>query len=252
MFIVLYQPISGYICVNTSNWISNVITVFFLLLNTTLEFNDGVISNVVIDLSHWNVNVDFGLIKSNGIVAVIHKATQGIKYIDSSYKTRKIAAEKNGLLWGAYHFGTNDSGVLQANHFLKVVGNTSKILLVLDVEPYKNKTMTLEQAEDFIKTVQIKTKQIVVIYSNYNTLKTLSSSFLIKSPLWIAFYSTPLRLPPGWNKWVLWQYTDGKKGHSIYGNNGTVLSDRDMFNGSVNKLKEFWVNKNSINITSKN
>lgn len=64
------------------------------LHNTSLELIDFDTSNVVIDLSHWNVNVDFGLAKSNGTVAVIHKATQGIRNIDSCYRTRRIAAEK--------------------------------------------------------------------------------------------------------------------------------------------------------------
>ncbi len=34
-------------------------------------------SNVVIDLSHHNQNLDFGSIAAGGILGVIHKATQG-------------------------------------------------------------------------------------------------------------------------------------------------------------------------------
>lgn len=197
---------------------------------------------MVIDLSHWNVNVDFGLAKSNGTVAVIHKATQGIRNVDSRYRTRRIAAEKEGLLWGAYHFGTNTNGVIQANHFLNKVGNTSATLLVLNVEPYKNKIMTQKQAEDFIKTVQNITKTSVMIYASYNTLKNYSTPFLLKIPLWIALYNTTLKLPPGWDKWILWQYTDGKKGKWPHGVNGVGLCDRDKFNGSVDKLRKFWLN----------
>ncbi|CAI6363562.1 unnamed protein product [Macrosiphum euphorbiae] len=219
-------------------------TVNFTLhtLKQSSELIDFDTSNVVIDLSHWNVNVDFGLAKSNGTVAVIHKATQGIRNIDSCYRTRRIAAEKEGLLWGAYHFGTNTNGVIQANHFLNQVGNTSATLLVLNVEPYKNKIMTQKQAEDFINTVQNVTKNFVMIYASYNTLKNYSTPFLLKTPLWIALYNTQLKLPPGWDKWVLWQYTDGKKGLWPHGVNGVGLCDRDKFNGSVDRLRAFWPN----------
>lgn len=199
----------------------------------------------MVDLSHWNDIVDFGLVKKNGTIAVIHKATQGIKYFDSSYKTRQILAEDNGLLWGAYHFGCKANGVLQANHFLSKVGNTSKTLLVLDVEPYKNKMMTQNQVEDFIKTVQNKTGSFVMIYGSYNTLMKYSTPFLRNIPLWIAYYNTTLKIPPGLDKWVLWQYTDGIKGPWPHGVNGIGLCDRDKFNGSVDKLKEFWPNGSS-------
>ena len=45
--------------------------------------------NVVIDLSHFNEVSDFNLVKADGIVGVIHKATEGIDYIDPRYFTRR-------------------------------------------------------------------------------------------------------------------------------------------------------------------
>ena len=50
--------------------------------------------NVVVDLSHPNENVDFVKMKADGIVAVIHKATQGLTYVDETYATRQKAASK--------------------------------------------------------------------------------------------------------------------------------------------------------------
>src|SRR5258707_1097158 len=64
-------------------------------------------SNVVIDLSHHNQNLDFASIRfSGGILGIIHKATQGLDYADPTYLPHKTSALANGLLWGAYHFGT--------------------------------------------------------------------------------------------------------------------------------------------------
>lgn len=200
------------------------------------------VSNVVIDISHWNNNVDFGLVKSNGTVAVIHKATQGTKNVDPRYSTRRIAAEKEGLLWGAYHFGTNANGVNQAKHFLKEVGNTSNILLVLDIEFNRKNTMTPKQAEDFIKTIKENSRCRIMIYGSRNFLEKYSTQFLTKIPLWIASYNKIAKIPFGWDKWVLWQYTNGKIGSWPHGVNGVGLCDRNKFKGTVDELKAFWSN----------
>lgn len=210
--------------------------------NISLEPLDAIVSNVVIDLSHWNNEVHFGLVKRDGIIAVIHKATQGVKYVDPRYETRQIAAKKKGLLWGAYHFGCNSNGHDQAEHFLKTVGNTSKTLLVLDLEYNGNNSMTLNQVETFLKTIKTKTKNPIIIYSSYYFLKKYASPFLATFSLWIASYNTTAKIPSSWNKWVLWQYTNGHKGLLPREVKGVGLCNRSKFNGSVEELKEFWLN----------
>lgn len=173
---------------------------------------------------------------------MIHKATEGTRVIDSRYRTRRLAAKKEGLLWGAYHFGTKANGVKQANHFLKKIGNTSTTLLVLNVESYKSKIMTNKQIKDFIKTVRKKTKSFVMIYGSYNTLRKYSLSIIAQNPLWIAFYDMTFKVPSGWGKWVIWQYTNGVNGSLPHVVNGIGPCDRDVFNGSVDELKKFWPN----------
>jgi lysozyme len=73
--------------------------------------------NVVVDLSHHNEAVDFAKMKANGIVGVIHKATQGLTYVDKTYASRRSKAVDCGLLWGAYHFGVGGDGSDQASFF---------------------------------------------------------------------------------------------------------------------------------------
>jgi len=47
-------------------------------------------ANVVIDLSHHNADPDFGLAHdTDGIVDVIHKATQGLTYTDPTLAERE-------------------------------------------------------------------------------------------------------------------------------------------------------------------
>ncbi len=112
------------------------------------------IKNVIVDLSHWNQSVDFKLAKEDRILGVIHKATQGIRYIDPTYAERKKTAEEEGLMWGAYHFGIGENGRDQADHFLETIGDSSDVLLALDIEENRDgKNITPKQAEDFVDKV---------------------------------------------------------------------------------------------------
>ena len=54
-----------------------------------------------------------------GIRGVIHKATTGATGNDKKYANRRPAAIKAGLLWGAYHWGTNADVGKQVDNFLK-------------------------------------------------------------------------------------------------------------------------------------
>ncbi|WP_341822339.1 glycoside hydrolase family 25 protein [Wolbachia endosymbiont (group A) of Clivina fossor] len=122
----------------------------------------GMLVNAIIDISHWNESVDFKLVKEDGIVGIIHKATQGVKYIDHEYAKRRKAAEEEGILWGAYHFGVGEkSGRDQAEHFLETIGDSSGVLLALDIEENKDgKNITPKQAEDFVNRVYVVTGRV--------------------------------------------------------------------------------------------
>nr|BBE08147.1 B-type lysozyme [Plautia stali] len=204
---------------------------------------NGEISNVVIDLSHWN-NVNFTKAKADGIVAVVHKATQGARGVDETYATRRILAENEGLLWGAYHFGTKGTPVKQADHFLATVGDTKGVLLMLDVEENKGKEMSPSEAEEFVKRIKEKTGRYPIIYGNRYFLRPYHLENLNECPLWISHYTSASQptLPSQRSSWTLWQYTDGKLGGSPKTVNGIGPCDRDRYNGSIQQLKNRWPN----------
>src|SRR5690349_24766809 len=123
-------------------------------------------TNAVIDLSHYNVNPDFKKAKADGILGVVHKATQGLTFKDNLYMQHRDAARAEGLLWGAYHFGTGVDGVQQADFFLKTAGADPEVLLILDFE--QNPTgvsMTLDQARAFVTRVQSATGRTPGLYA---------------------------------------------------------------------------------------
>src|SRR5262245_22375804 len=90
--------------------------------------------NGVIDLSHHNGTVDLQAAAASGIAGVIHKATQDQTYVDPAFTANRALAQRAGLLWGAYHFGTGADGVVQADWFLQTVQPDAATLLVLDLE----------------------------------------------------------------------------------------------------------------------
>lgn len=198
--------------------------------------------NVVVDLSHWKESVDFKLAKEDGITGVIHKATQGLKYVDPKYPERRKAAEDEILLWGAYHFGIGEDGKDQADHFLEVVGDCSKVLLVLDIEENQSgKSITPKQAEDFVTQVLKVTGRQPLIYGSSDFLKDFATPILTEYPLWISMWEDIPIVPKGWNKWILWQYTDGKVGPEPHEVKGIGPCDRNKFNGTLEELSKFWL-----------
>jgi lysozyme len=195
--------------------------------------------NVVIDLSHFNTVTSFSEVKTGGVVAVIHKATQGTDWADPTYAGREQQALAAGVWWGAYHFGTNEDGAAQAQYFLSRVNPGPKNLLALDFEENPNSQMTIAQAEQFVTEVFNQTGRYPGFYSDALVGKMLGSNvspILANCWFWRAQYSgsSPL-VPPTWSNWTMWQYTSSGSVGGISGG-----CDRDAFNGSMDELSHLW------------
>jgi lysozyme len=200
--------------------------------------------NVVVDLSHFNTVSSFETVKADGIVGVIHKATQGPTIIDSHYHSRKSAALAAGLWWGAYHFGAGGDGAAQAKHFLSVVSPGPNDLLVLDLEQNPSGAgMTLAEAEAFVKYVEAETGRWPGLYGGSYVKELLGNNketALSFCWFWLSEYGPTPRVPPAWETWTMWQYTNGEVGPPPHAVNGIGKCDRDMFNGDMDGLKKLW------------
>lgn len=202
-------------------------------------------SNVVIDLSHNNSSVDLVSAASDGVLAVIHKATQGTGFVDNMYGARRKAASDAKLLWGAYHFGTGADPVAQANSFLRAATLTATDLAVLDFEENpKGTSMTLDQARTFIKTIQDSAGVTPGLYAGAylkGLLGANSDPVLGACWLWWAQYGPQPMISSNWPTWTLWQYTDGHHGNPPFEVDGVGPCDRDQYNGSSADLQTKWV-----------
>jgi len=200
--------------------------------------------NGVVDISHHNGNVNLVNAAADGIVGVIQKATQGQQGVDPTYARNRGRAASANLLWGAYHFGTGSDGVRQAENFLNTVGNPNQVLLVLDFEPNPTgPSMTLEEARAFVTHIREKTGRFPGFYSGHyikQLLGTDSDTILSQCWFWLAQYGPTPVVPPNWQSWTLWQYTDGAFGPEPHTVRGIGRSDRDFYNGDKAGLLGFW------------
>jgi lysozyme len=200
--------------------------------------------NAIVDLSHHNKIVDLALAKQAGIAAILHKATEGLTFVDRKFHATIGQAKENGLLVGAYHFGTGADGVAQAEFFLQNVEPDGPPLLALDFEPNPDgPTMTLAEARAFVTHVQQRTGRWPGLYSGDLIKKLLGSNrdpILANCWLWLAEWGPQAVVPPNWSHWTLWQYTNGKAGNPPHEVAGIGPCDRDLFAGDLAALTAFW------------
>jgi lysozyme len=111
--------------------------------------------NAVIDLSHHNIVTRFQQIKGDGIIGVIHKATQSARLSMLSaliaVGLRFLQDYCSGLIILALK-----APEAQADHYLDIAESTD--LMVLDFEPNsQEETMTLAEAETFVRRIHDQT-----------------------------------------------------------------------------------------------
>lgn len=200
--------------------------------------------NVVIDLSHFNSVSSFDAVKADGIVGVMHKATQGVDFQDPLYHSRRTQALAAGLYWGAYHFGIGGDGVAQAQYFLSFVNPISTDLLVLDFEQNtQGSSMTLAEAEQFVTQIHDVTGRWPGLYGGSylkELLGSVTNPTLANCWFWLSEYGPTANVPANWPTWTMWQYTDGVNGLEPHSVSGIGNCDRDQFNGDSDGLMRLW------------
>lgn len=202
--------------------------------------------DTVIELSHFQKEVDFIKVKASGIEAVLHKASEGATVQDAKYKERAKLATEAGLLWGAYHVvaATSAPGE-QVKNLLDMTrnGNGEYPLIVLSIQKNKSgKLPTLIVVEEMLSQLGY-LKIVPIIFGSPNIIDALTggstNSNLFKQDLWIASWDDGIvfpNFPYGWKSFKFWQYTD--KGNVSGVDDGK--SPRSKFNGNEDELKKYW------------
>jgi lysozyme len=226
----------------------------------------------VIDMYHGNNVPDgaFATLRINGVYGIIHKASQGLHYIDPLYSKRRKLAAAAGLLWGAYHFLDSTDPEKQATAFLDAAGisdpNSDPILVACDYENSANQP-SLQQCMTFMATIDRATPDGVhcVLYSGNLIRETLKPHvgghqdsamqgveyFFQQHRLWLAEYGPREITPWPWDQAIvkssnesegmpapgvwLWQFTE--KGRAAL----PGMTDGNFFDGTFEELQKRWL-----------
>jgi len=200
-------------------------------------------SGRIIDVSHYQVIDDLGGLFDNGVIAMIHKATESNGMIDAKFANRYSAWKG---LKGSYHFlrGYNrHSGSDEAKHYLDVVQPKETEVMALDAEA-QNLTLKdlIKHSEEFVEEIFNQTGRYPLFYINNSQVNEAvnagyitNDSILAKCALWDARYGKAPTVPNSiWDKCTFWQYTDSEKDECI------TTADGDHFNGTTEELYTFW------------
>lgn len=214
----------------------------------------------VVDI-YWGDNVEgndcvrgFTKAQEAGVWGIIHKSSQGTSFKDKAYQRRRKAAQKVGLLWGAYHFNNGQNVRDQVDWFMKCADPDDKTLLVLDFEDNPKSNMSIFEAVSFMKLVEDKAERKCVIYSgnrlkeNIGRLGKDEFNYITSRRLWICQYGPKVKLPKGYDNYWLWQFTGdgiGPMPHYVPGITvpGGKGIDLNAYNGSQEQLAKEWVEK---------
>jgi len=206
--------------------------------------------NAFVDLSHHNPSVDLAAARDAGLAGLMHKATQGVSFVDPAYAERASQARSLGLMFGAYHFCTAEPVDRQLDLFLGTLTASGRdgVLPCIDWEPNplaSQGTMTQDQLVALIAGFHERTGVYPVLYGGYWMLGALSAGHPLgdigRCPLWQAFYSSDFGwLSDIWERWTFLQYTDGTRGPGPHEMPGLGPVDRDTFNGSLEEARTFW------------
>ncbi|MEU9475888.1 lysozyme [Streptomyces sp. NPDC048191] len=199
-----------------------------------------------VDVASYQGDVNWSGLWGDGIKWAYTKATEGTSYTNPYFTQQYNGPYNVGMIRGAYHFATPDTGggAAQADYFLAHGGGWSKdgktLPGVLDIEwnPYgdacygKSTSGMVSWIRDFVNRYKSRTGRDAVIYTatSWWAQCTGNNSGFGANPLWIARYaSTAGTLPSGWSVYTMWQYTSA----------GKSVGDHDRFNGALDRLKVF-------------
>jgi lysozyme len=195
-----------------------------------------------IDISRYQGNeINFLNKQIDKLSFIICKATEGITYTDSSFKTNWPAIQAKGYVRGAYHFyHCKDDPAKQVSNYLGVMGTflAADFPPIVDFEESSidagvNKASIQPNLLQFLTLLEQKTGRKPLIYTDNNTANAyLTDPAFAGYSLWIANYNSTLKIPNVWKNWTIWQQS------SSYKLNGQ-LNDYDVFNGDSNAFSNF-------------
>lgn len=193
-----------------------------------------------IDISHWQDFPDFEEVAAAGVIAMIHKCTEGTSYIDPNRTRNCNNAMAAGIAVATYHWIKPGNPTGQMKFYLDVLDPADGERVVID---YEEDGCQLDELVEAVKYLKADPRNLqVTVYSGHLLKEQLGNTrneYLAENTdLWLAQYTSG---EPSWSDetysyWTLWQYSESGQIDGIYG--GEV--DLNRFNGSDENLLK-WI-----------
>ena len=175
-----------------------------------------------IDISKWQGNIDFDLVRKNGISFCIIRAGSGRKvdpYFERNYTLAKRAGLQVGVYWYSYAKSSADA-IAEANLCLSVLqGKQLEFPVYMDVEEKEQFNRGAKFVNDIIyyfgETVEKAGFYFGIYMSKSFAQKYLYDNTLARFDLWIAQYNNKCTYT---EKYSVWQYSSTGKINGIQGN----------------------------------
>jgi lysozyme len=203
-----------------------------------------------IDVSHYEPNIDWQVVRANGKHFMYTKASQG-SLKDPKFDEHWAEAKAAGMPRGAYHFYDprykTANPKRQAEFFWNIVkDDPGELPLCVDIEAFNTGPWHgWRNWYDFIERLnELSGGKEVIIYTGYYFWRdqggprpsdTGAMAYFKRYDLFIARYGTNVPLiPKPWDTWTFWQYGD----HFILPGvtnelNNPASVDFDYFNGDL-------------------
>lgn len=187
-----------------------------------------------LDLSHWNT-VNFSKIPKDIVFTGI-KCTQGVSYIDPSYKEKLSEARRLKMGIIHYHFSDGGDYKKEFNWFLKNLDLQENELIALDFEgPAISILDPIGWCNKFVQYCFDTLKFWPLMYSYSSFIAKFKATDLVAKNcgLWVADPSNKPRIGV-WNTWAVWQYAQSSNTPYSVG-----AIDQNYFNGTIEQFKKY-------------
>ncbi|MCC9165321.1 glycoside hydrolase family 25 protein [Pontibacter harenae] len=189
-----------------------------------------------VDVSRWQKEVNWPLVKESEITFAFVKATQADFRLDPYFDTNWSETKRVGIKRGAYHFFIPEAPIEgQIDMFINTVRlEPGDLPPVLDIEVW-DKNVSAEALRQKMHTWLQAVEQHYgikpIIYTNQNYYRRWLKGHFQDYHFWIARYSPVEPETHHTDKWMFWQYTDSGR---ISGIKSAV--DMNFFVGDMETL----------------
>lgn len=178
-----------------------------------------------IDVSHWQGKIDWNKVGSSDIKFAFIKCSEGVGWVDPTFKQNKDQARKAGVLCGFYHFANHNDPIKEAEWFMKSVREIQAgELLALDAETGQSP----EWCKKFLDRASELAGFKLMLYAPVSHGGDWSAVCKADYGLWIARYASnkiyiPYYVSPApkiapWSFYAIWQYSSKGSVSGISGN----------------------------------